>query len=868
MIKSKTTIKKSKFILFSIIFSIALAFVLPSCSNAAGGGTPESGGGSGGGGGTPTDDAELGKTQIIDFSGLGLWNATDEFNKATSTVTFKGEYGGVYVAFTPELSLKGYNYIEVDYTSNQIIGTIQAQYTDKKVAYTGLAFGSNKMYIKIDPEKSLSTLTITSGPHFPFVLKINSIKLIEKGPAYLTTPVEDKGNKTFHDSASAMDYVKNLSIGWNLGNSLEATYYGNRTAAESKGDYLGFTVASDAYWDVYPATKELFAEIKKAGFDMVRIPVTWNNHLIDDKYTIDPAWMTKVKQIVDWALEEGLYVMLNEHHSVNTGVPENAQYGDGYQVNKVSQTQSEAFLKAVWTQICAAFNNGYDEHLMFEVLNEPRNTSKTHQVYDEWDTGCHAFGEYGRSVNNGCEKCKEDCEVLNSYIQACVDTIRASGGNNSKRYLVIPALSTGIKQPMMPEFKMPNDSKATDKLILAVHDYYYCLPVEGQLKEEWNSYPVEDKYKQDEAESYSDLNGKFMSKGIPLILTETSCNYSNERGITIEGRQEWYDYLLDLLSQYNGRIMWWDNGGSVNSALINRETLKWECNTNVGNGKADTSAFVSHLTAKAAAIREEALKPVDPPADPTAPVDLLDTPVTIAYSEENSVLLSGKFENAKEGSAIKVVVTGNGQFRFVTESTWGWEGAYVDGTMVGAKPYLTEESKTGSYYGNMLFTDGGTVFYFPTAAAWTKIKTDGLRLVGQDLTVTDVVFLPTWDGVYEVTKDIPVESSEWSVRIDLTDIVSSSTSNSFIEVTMEGTEGGIKFIDSKWAGYAAGEITGDSTIDSDGNIYIGSVNPATIKYKPTADEWTTIKTEKSDENNYGLFIQCGSKVTSIKFHLF
>ena len=145
--------------------------------------------------------------------------------------------------------------------------------------------------------------------------------------------------------------------------------------------------------------RDLINTVGNKGFRTIRVPVSWHNHIIDWSYTIDPEWMNRVKQVVDWIIARGLYVILNVHH--DNAASGWVNYGEGYYPNYASQSESIKFLVNVWSQITKAFNNGYDEHLIFEALNEPRLRGNT---YEWW-------------YNAGNSDCEEANNVLNNIIK-------------------------------------------------------------------------------------------------------------------------------------------------------------------------------------------------------------------------------------------------------------------------------------------------------------------------------------------------------------------------------------------------------------------------------------------------------------------
>ena len=197
--------------------------------------------------------------------------------------------------------------------------------------------------------------------------------------------VKDTGSKTFNQYLCAHDLVDNMGMGWNLGNSFDAASDGFKNEG----------VSSETSWGNPKTTQALINAVANKGFKSIRIPISWHNHIIDYQYTIDPNWTTRVKQVVDWAIAKGLYVIINVHH--DNSANSNVNYGEGYYPNKASQTESTKFLLNVWSQIALAFNNGYDEHLIFEALNEPRLRGSN---YEWW-------------YNAGNSECEEANTILN-----------------------------------------------------------------------------------------------------------------------------------------------------------------------------------------------------------------------------------------------------------------------------------------------------------------------------------------------------------------------------------------------------------------------------------------------------------------------
>ena len=172
----------------------------------------------------------------------------------------------------------------------------------------------------------------------------------------------DNGKVDFDDTVTGTQLADAMGFGFNLGNTFDAF-------DDSKGQNQGLD--AETCWGVTKTSKEIIEGLVKKGFKALRLPVTWHNHIIDNKYTIDPEWMNRVKTVVDWALNAGLVVILNDHHD-NSAATDELLYGQGYYPSRKHIIESSKFLYNLWTQIANAFNNGYNEKLVFETLNEPR----------------------------------------------------------------------------------------------------------------------------------------------------------------------------------------------------------------------------------------------------------------------------------------------------------------------------------------------------------------------------------------------------------------------------------------------------------------------------------------------------------------
>lgn len=361
-------------------------------------------------------------------------------------------------------------------------------------------------------------------------------------------------------TGASVEFAKKLKAGWNLGNTLDA--YLNY---EEKG----FTLDAETCWDMPKTTKRMIQTVHEAGFTTIRIPVSWHGHLSndsDDPYRIKKDWMARVKEVVDYAYNEGMYVILNVHHD-NLSVYSGASAGTindkvyngnkllGYALDPSAKKQSVCFLKNIWQQICEVFNEKYDEHLIFEVLNEPRNVGGS----DEWNPSKEKLAGYNA--------------LILAYEQACLDVIRASGKNNATRYVMVPPYAAS---PYCLEgFSLPSDS-AYDRLLLSFHaytPYEFCM---------WSSSKVDVDFDSNDKGAidygFDVVRKKFPDIG--AVCGETSAENKNN----LSQRVAWAKYFFGkAYKTYGIPVILWDNNvptadsnhNGEHHGYFDRENLSW-----------------------------------------------------------------------------------------------------------------------------------------------------------------------------------------------------------------------------------------------------------------------------------------------------
>ena len=302
-------------------------------------------------------------------------------------------------------------------------------------------------------------------------------------------------------SGTSTELLAKMKLGWNLGNAFDA--HQNETA-----------------WGNPVVTPDLLQAVAKSGFDLVRIPVTWAMHMGPaPDFTIDPAFLTRVSEVVDYARDAGLYAIINIHHDGADGSKEVEWLTLNDATGAVTDANDEAVRArfiAVWRQIAAKFS-GYGEELLFESMNE---------IHD-------GYGQPNPKY----------FETVNKLNQAFVDLVRASGGNNAQRHLVVPGYNTNIDHTLKG-FKLPTDP-TKDRLILSVHYYDpYLFALMGQKNTWGKASPENDGWGQEDfvITQFDKVKTQFIDKGTPVIIGEYGATHQ-------DGFEDYRRYYMEYVTK-------------------------------------------------------------------------------------------------------------------------------------------------------------------------------------------------------------------------------------------------------------------------------------------------------------------------------
>ena len=305
---------------------------------------------------------------------------------------------------------------------------------------------------------------------------------------------------------SAVSAVKNMRLAWNLGNSLDAfsTGVGNNKEPEKYETCWG-----------QPVTKpELMAFLKREGFNAVRVPVTWWQHL-DSNDNIDDSWMKRVQEIVDYVISQGMYCIINVHHDTGSGSAD--QHWLRADINKFDQMNVR--FQKIWQQIATRFIS-YDQRLLFEGYNE---------MLDDANTWTDA-------------KDASSYTAVNQFAQSFVNTVRATGGNNATRNLIVTPYSAATWNALT-SFNVPTDN-VSGHLIAEIHSYdpYDWLATAGT----WGT--TQSNFIRD---MYTRLKSKFISQGVPVIIGE--CGIIGENDVDTDAikakKTEAAKHIADVIRQ-------------------------------------------------------------------------------------------------------------------------------------------------------------------------------------------------------------------------------------------------------------------------------------------------------------------------------
>ncbi len=320
--------------------------------------------------------------------------------------------------------------------------------------------------------------------------------------------------------STSFETVAQMGVGWNLGNTLD-TKSANKT-----------------HWGNPEACKELIDAVRAKGFKTLRVPVTWQYNLsIANNYTIQSAYLDRVEEVVNYGLDNGMYVILNIHHDEEIIEPTAAKH-----------TKSLLAVARIWEQVAKRFED-YDDKLIFEIVNEMRAKGTP----EEW-TGGTAQGR----------------DFLNQYHKTALEVIRKSGEMNAKRQVMVATYAASTSPNAMNGLELPKDNN----LIISLHDYFpfnFTMNTGDGKTAAWGS--AQDK--QAMIDEFDRIHSKFVDNGTPVVIGEWAsiCRENTEvRAVHAK-------FFVEECVKRGFVPVWWDNGsfkvGGDGFGLINRHNYEW-----------------------------------------------------------------------------------------------------------------------------------------------------------------------------------------------------------------------------------------------------------------------------------------------------
>lgn len=351
--------------------------------------------------------------------------------------------------------------------------------------------------------------------------------------------IKTKDNGQMRTNLKSSDMMRFMGLGWNYGNSLEASV--------SKDAITDETTVTDheTAWNNEPLDQADVDALKKYGFKNIRIPVAWSNMISDDgKYTINDAYFNRVEEVMNYALNAEMYVIIDIHWDGDWW----GMFGDP---DESIREQAWTRFRSYWTQISERYKE-YSDRVIFESANEELGD----RLNDDWRN----MSTYPKT---GTLTVDEQYDTLNQINQEFVDIVRKSGGNNTSRYLLIAGYSTNIDATCDSRFKMPTDLAENGKNRLSVSVHYYSP---------WN-YCGGGEYKQEEGMAprlftwgtdadiqamHADFDKmtKFTKQGYGVIIGEFGV-----QAAAVDGIPTYFKELSNYTMKLGMSPVLWDNGG-------------------------------------------------------------------------------------------------------------------------------------------------------------------------------------------------------------------------------------------------------------------------------------------------------------------
>lgn len=374
------------------------------------------------------------------------------------------------------------------------------------------------------------TETVTDMESVPETETISDTEAAPPKKSHLSA----NGIETYDDGViraelTALELADLMGNGTNLGNTMEAV---NATIGNVSDDPTYYEIL----WGQPETTQEMFCGLKAAGFDSVRVPVAWMTNAttfaVDGNDTISEAYLDRVEQIINYALNADMYVIINDHW-------DGGWYGMFGSENEETRTLAmEAYIN-MWTQIAERYKE-YSDYLIFEGANE--------EIGGRFDENSVLYCSDSETNDMSIDECYK---LANQVNQAFVDAVRATGQNNANRFLLIPGYSTNIDLTCDDRFVMPTDI-VENKLLISVH---YYDPGTFCGAESYSAWGIKSDY--EAMNSSLKKMTKFTDQGYGVVIGEYAV-FPTDDGQLKENAVEYHANFLDICNLYGYNSCLWD----------------------------------------------------------------------------------------------------------------------------------------------------------------------------------------------------------------------------------------------------------------------------------------------------------------------
>ena len=398
------------------------------------------------------------------------------------------------------------------------------------ISYTDGVFKDYKM-----------TITLKVAANTEYVSRNAQVTVSATGVDSKTIAVSQEAKEEVKDPTlpdnAAVARMKELGLGWNMGNHFDAYYNG---------------VSSETAWGGTPATQATFTGVKAKGFTSVRIPITWLGHIGDaPDYILDDAWLDRIYEVVGYAENAGLNVIINTHHDED--------HGDAHWLNLAGAVNNESVntqvkeeIAAVWTQIATKFKDKGD-FLMMESFNE--------LIYgSEW------------SSSSNTEK---KCQIINEWNQVFVDAVRATGSKNATRWLGVPGYAAS--PTYLQYLTVPTDPAGKTMLAFHCYDPYDYTIGDKQLPDWGHTGTSYKNGEQEIKELFASIYSNYIAKNIPIYMGEFGCSMRSKNDSKAWAYYLYYlEYFVKCARVFGVAAFLWDNenegAGAEHHPYINHGT--------------------------------------------------------------------------------------------------------------------------------------------------------------------------------------------------------------------------------------------------------------------------------------------------------